>query len=188
MSALRISDWAPRARAVPRDVPRSWYVGLVRPGQGRKAIYELHGRDYDAYQPTETVWFRPSPNRKIKQWRPLFGSYLFIGLAEEQGFGDIHAVEAVHRLLVTGSSEPAEIPYEPIDALRQAEIRGEFDKTRRGFVEYRPGQKVRVTQEGGFEGLVGEIKRAKGDQRWQLFLDCLNIPLTMREADIEPLI
>lgn len=179
-------DW-PQQRAVPSQVERRWYVATARPGKGRDAVYELHARDYDAYQPTETVWYRPGNGRsKIKRWQPLFGRYLFVGVAEGQGFHQIHAVEAVQGLLVDEKGAPAPIDFSHIDKLRQAETLGAFDKTNSSTLDIKIGGMVTI-QSGEFEGLVAEVRKAKGEKRWLVFLKELRFPLNVEESELEPI-
>jgi transcription antitermination factor NusG len=180
-------EWMPRVhpRAVPSEVARHWYVGTVLAGTGVKVVEELHARDYEAYEPRTRSWDRRGRGTRFEVSRPLFTGYLFVGVADGQGFGQLHEIAGMGALLKSTGS-PREIPFEPIDLLRQAEIRGEFDFTRKSAIDYRPGHKVRVSAKGSYEGLIGEIRRAKGERRWQIFLECMSIPLTLSEDDIEP--
>jgi transcription antitermination factor NusG len=182
-------DWEdhswPSARPVPSQVERLWYVATAKPSQGKRAVYALHERDYDAYMPTETVWYRPGHGRsKVKQWRPLFGRYLFIGVAEGQGFHELHLIDALQGLLVDSKRAPAVIDFTHVDTLRTAETLGAFDKTNASTLDLRPGRKV-VVLKPAYEGMIGQIARAKGDRRWQVFLDCMSIPINVEECELE---
>lgn len=127
-----------------------WHVAVTAPR------HELKARDailadlkLDAYVPIERVRGKRS-HEPIS--RPLMPRYLFVAVDPyRQSWGDVLAVKGVTDILKTSHDVPGYVSPAIIEAMRKAEMVGNFDYTRRDSNAFKVDEEVRVS-DGPFAG------------------------------------
>jgi len=149
----------------------TWYI--IRSASQREARAEasLVEAGFSAYLPRMARWrwgARSKQKRRIEG--PLFPGYLFVEVPPPERFDVVRSADGVHAFLTRGG-QPASISTRVVEALRQAEAAGRFDKTR-GHLEdgaYRPGQGVAITK-GHFADWPARVIAMDGPTRVRVLL------------------
>jgi transcriptional antiterminator RfaH len=149
-----------------------WYILRTATRQEKRACASLKELEVDHYLPCETV------ERKINRElypieRPLFPGYLFAQIEDRDFHAAVHAngVHAPVRVtMVAGERLPATVPAAFVEALQDAQARGDFDRTKREPEKpIETGESVIIT-EGPFAGLIGAFLELRGDDRMALLI------------------
>lgn len=146
-----------------------WYVVQTKPRSETHAIENLERQGYTSYCPYITQ------RKRIRQrWQqitePLFPRYLFVQLKE--GIDDFAPIRSTIGVigLVRFAGQPANIPDEVIEHIRQQEsqLRAPQDKK----PGWQPGIRLEVI-DGPFAGLQGIYQKTQGEERVLLLLELL---------------
>lgn len=148
----------------------SWYAIHTRPQAELKALENLLRQGYHAYLPRHRA--RISHARRVQiMLRPLFPRYLFAGLDRAaMRWRPILSTLGVSDIVRAGD-EPALVPPEIIEGLREHENSGTFDRVE----PHRPlqlGDLVRINA-GGFEQMIGRLVELRDQDRVVVLLDLL---------------
>ena len=137
-----------------------WYVAATKPKCEVRISAGLLEASIEHYVPMERVW-RRGRRYKTERTQPLLPGYVFV---RTDRLDLVCGIDGVTRIVGFPDAEPmSERHVAALEAIRQAEDAGLFDKTRKGAA-FRVGERVRVTQ-GPFMGLIAEITRFKGQRR-----------------------
>lgn len=116
---------------------RKWFVVYTNPKCEAKAAEGMRAKSFDAYVPISAEWRWPSPiakKRGAKRSRvekPLLTRYVFVRMPvfdRRAPFGAVRAIDGVREFVGTPDG-PLVILDGLIEALRDREAIGEFDKT-----------------------------------------------------------
>ena len=83
----------------------------------------------------------------------------------------IYQIDGVRGLVLCGQGIPAEIPAPFVYDVQSRQAAGEFDHTPAVKCTYRPGDKAKVTLEGPYRDLIGEVITATDAGRVELMLN-----------------
>jgi len=157
----------PRALRTPVVSP-TWYVVLTNPKCEERARAGLDALGYATFLPKETVWARvpkhrqkPGQPKKVKIERPLFPGYLFFGLDKGvHPFEPVRLTDGVYSIM-QNNGEYVPMPEGAIDRMREAEERGEHDRTMKLAEKMAEliGRQITVP-EGHLAGFVATIRKA----------------------------
>ncbi len=147
-----------------------WYAVYTRPHAETKALDHLLRQGYCAYLPRFRTQITHARRRQVVL-RPLFPRYLFAGV----GGGTMrwHPIRSTFGVtdLVRAGDEPATVPSEVVEAIREREQAGGFDRL--GLQRsLRLGELVRVTA-GALEDLVGRLVELRDQDRVVVLLELL---------------
>jgi transcription antitermination factor NusG len=141
---------------------------LTNPKCEERARAGLDALGYATFLPMETIWARvpkhrqkPGKPKKVKVTRPLFPGYLFFGLDKGvHPFEPVRLTDGVYSI-VMNNREYVPMPEGAIDRLREAEDRGDHDKTIKAAERLAEliGKQVTVP-EGHLAGFVATVKKA----------------------------
>jgi transcriptional antiterminator RfaH len=155
-----------------------WYLVHTKPRQEKCALENLERQGYQCYLPM-------IPSEKIRQGaltvsdEPLFPRYLFIRLgsgASAPSWAPIRSTKGVSRL-VTFGAQPAKVPDDLVDALREQEAAAQQVPVRL----FKPGDRVRLT-ESPFAGLEGIYQMAEGERRVMVLIELMSRPVHVSVA------
>jgi transcriptional antiterminator RfaH len=148
----------------------SWYAVYTRPQAEAKALANLIRQGYQVYLPRCRVRISHARRREVVL-RPLFPRYLFAGLDRARmPWWPIRSTFGVAGLVQVGK-EPAPVPEELVNSLRDSEAAGLFDRLL-AHPPMRLGDLVRVT-EGAFQDMVGRLIELRDQDRVVVLLDLL---------------
>lgn len=146
---------------------RAWYLIYTKPRQETLAAENLDRQGFHTFLPLVAVKWRPSA-RCYRTTEPLFPRYLFIHLdANTDDWSPIRSTIGVHHLVRFGD-QPARVPGEMIEALRQQCEDGVYHKINQAVL--RVGDKVRILQ-GIAKGYEGIVMARSGRDRVELLLN-----------------
>lgn len=180
-----------------------WFVANIPNGTARARALtgKLHGDGYPAYLPSIVVTTHyPKWTKCVRL--PLFSGYLFVA------FDPVHpvdcrdyALDGMSGLLTKAGMDgvPCMIPTSAIEALRVAEDGGLLSRVSgtplhstiegtRGEMAKRglqAGDRVRMTPDGLFSGMAGELMAAHPDMRISLLLDILGRKVPVKDVPID---
>jgi len=147
-----------------------WYAVHTRPCAEAKAVENLRRQGYPTYLPRHRRWVRHARRRAIVL-RPLFPSYLFVGIDRAvMSWRPVLSTIGVAGM-VRGGDEPIPVPGAIIDLLRQRECDGAFDELTPAS-RLKPGDPVRMN-DGPLATLVGRLAAAGEDERVVILFDFL---------------
>lgn len=146
----------------------TWNIAISAPGRELKAWAGLKERGFTAYLPMETRW---KSGKKVRERTdfPLFTGYLFVGIAPWQSHMEVRAIDGVRGFVMSGLS-PARVDPLFVYDMQARQTAGEFDRTPPVRCTYRPGQQAKITMDGPYKGLIGDILEADEDGRVKLLL------------------
>ncbi len=98
---------------------QAWYVVHTKPRQETRALENLQNQGFNCFLPTMQV--QKLRNQKVQTiTEPMFSRYLFIQLDDHtQNWGPIRSTLGVSKLVSFGP-QPAKVPAELIELLREA--------------------------------------------------------------------
>lgn len=149
-----------------------WYAAQTNPRCETKAEKGLREHGFTVFLPVETKWKRSTRTKKRERVNtPLFTGYLFVGLCPGQSLYHVRQIDGVRGLVSCGLGVPAEINARFVYDLQSRQLAGEFDHTPAVKCTYRPGDKAKVTLEGPYRDLIGEVITATDAGRVELMLN-----------------
>ena len=166
---------------------RGWYLVYTKPKQENLALDNLRRQGYVSYLPlARSVKRRGGARRTLVE--PLFRRYLFIELTRgRDDWGPIRSTYGVSGLVSFGN-EPARIPTELVEAIRQRESVDGYVEL--GADEPKLGAEVRIT-EGVMHGYRGRLLSKNSQERVMVLLEVANkmvrvqLPLAAVQAVVE---
>lgn len=185
-----------------------WYAVQTNPCCERKAEAGLREHGFTVFLPVETKWKRSRAKQRERVNTPLFTGYLFVGLCPWQSLYHVRQIDGVRGLVTNGDGEPVEFGMRPlinpktgrmilgedgkpikghlVYDLQARQAAGEFDHTPAVKCTYRPGDKAKVTLEGPYRDLIGEVITATDAGRVELMLNAaLNWKTTIDSDHLE---
>lgn len=186
-----------------------WFAVQTNPLCERKAASGLREHGFTVFLPVETKWKRSTRTKKRERVdHPLFTGYLFVGLGPWQSLYHVRQIDGVRGLVSRGDGVPVEFGWRPIldpktgrmilgedgkpikgHLVYDLQVRqeaGEFDHTPAVKCTYRPGDKAKVTLEGPYRDLIGEVLSATDAGRVELMLNAaLNWKTTLDSDHLE---
>lgn len=151
---------------------KHWYALYTKPRWEKKVAVLLDKNGFEAYCPMNTI-IKHWGNRRVKVSEPLFKSYVFIKVCDEQKW----AVKSIDGVLnyVYWLGKPAKIKDVEIEAVRTfVNSYTNINVTSANTVER--SLKVIVT-EGAFQNYSGIVESVLGNQV-KVIIDSLGIKLT----------
>lgn len=133
---------------------KGWFVCYCAPNQQKRAKSGILELGHDVYMPMEK-YRKPVRGKMTTLERPLLGPYLLFSLDPHKDQWP-HDVDGVEYVLSSGS-EPSRVPGIWVDAMRKAELYGEFDRTPNSPQPFQIGETVRIA-EGPFSGFHARIE------------------------------
>lgn len=162
---------------------KKWYAIYVRSRSEKKVITELELAEIDAYLPLITRIKQWSDRRK-KVEEPLFRSYVFVHVCEQELFKTNSVFGVVKFISFEG--KPVVIPDQQILAIKK--YLEEVDDTYTGdFSEFTEGQTVRIKQ-GQMEGLIGRLVSIRNKNRLLIHIEAVGktIAINISRSAVEP--
>jgi transcriptional antiterminator RfaH len=148
----------------------SWYAVYTRPQAEAKALENLLRQGYAAYLPRYRTEISHARCRQTVL-RPVFPRYLFAGVDRAgRRWRPILSTAGVSDLVRAGD-EPMPVAFEIIEALREQESAGVFDRLARRR-SLRLGELVRITA-GAFEDMIGRLVELRDQDRVVVLLEVL---------------
>lgn len=169
----------------PRMSDPRWYVAIAKPGRTVRALDEIASLGICLVCPMERYHERRLGRRYTVE-KPAYGTYILVSV---DNFDDLHHINRLFDIQTIMRDEYGfrSFPDAFVDVVLEIDASGALDRTSGARQPFERGQNVRITQEGGFLGLVGKISKSKGRQRWQVVLDACRIPVTMEDGELEPI-
>ncbi len=151
----------------------AWYVVHTKPRQEARALENLQNQGFNCFLPTMQV--QKLRNQRVQTiTEPMFSRYLFIQLDDQtQNWGPIRSTLGVSKLVSFGP-QPAKVPPEFIDFLREAPV----ETLERMFA---PGDNVQIAS-GPLQGLQGTYVAHDGETRAFVLVELLGQPQKLRMA------
>lgn len=148
----------------------TWFAVATNPRCENRAAQGLRERGFDVYLPEETKWKRSRSKARERVNTPLLTGYLFVGLTPGKSLYDVRLQDGVRGIVCGTNGAPAEIRPTFIYELRARQAAGEFDHTPARRSQFRKGDKAKVTIDGPFKDVIGEVLAADDDGRVKLLL------------------
>lgn len=157
----------------PISLPRGlrWYLARTARHHEIAARDCVQALGVETYLPMERHIARHG-RRLMAVELPLFRQYLFVRMdLNRDPWWDVRRAQWMEDI-VSSQQIPTRIPDMQIDALREAEINGAYDSTRKQPKSpiFPNGSKVKITG-GPFQGFVAKVISAAPDQRVEILLD-----------------
>ena len=158
---------------IPDTHTSAWYVVHTKPRQETRALENLQNQGFTCFLPTLQV--QKLHNHKVQAiTEPMFSRYLFIQLDDiTQNWAPIRSTLGVSKLVSFGP-QPAKVPVELIDFLKEAPV----EALERMFA---PGDSVQIAT-GPLQGLEGKYIAHDGETRAFVLVDLLGQPQKLRIA------
>jgi transcription antitermination factor NusG len=147
-----------------------WHAIRARPDAEGRALIGIEAAQLTGYLPVELVRKTYRRGHEIG-WRPLFLGYLFARCDPTRDLRRLLEIEGVADVL-RPRGVPAPIADEVIEAIRQAELAGLFDHTRR--LRFCEGEEVELP--AVFGGLIAKIKCTRPRRRLGMLVELTGLP------------
>lgn len=169
-----------------------WYVVMSAPSAQTRVKSGIEGIGHKVYMPLERLRKRERGKLKLIE-RPLLGPYMFFALDPyKQEWSPVLEVDGVLDIL-RNNQMPSRVPEAWINAMRKAEMYGEFDKTPDSPHPFKKGETVRIS-EGPFSGFhalieefIAKLKSSTASKRAKVAVDffgrCMKLELPV--CDLE---
>jgi transcriptional antiterminator RfaH len=147
-----------------------WYAVYTQPHAETKALEHLLRQGYLAYLPRYRTHVSHA-RRRLTVLRPLFPRYLFAGIDRvSMRWRPILSTIGVADVVRAGD-EPSPVPSEIVNAIREREEAGGFDRSNSQH-SLRLGELVRVSA-GAFQDMVGRLVELRDRDRVVVLLELL---------------
>jgi len=158
-----------------------WYAAQTCANHEKRVQEQLRQRTVEAYLPLYPS-VRRWKDRRVRLEMPLFPGYVFVHLALRDRLQVLQTPSVVR--LVGFGGQPAALPEQEIDALRQGLTR---DMRVEPYPYLKVGQRVRV-KTGPLQGLGGILVRKKNVSRFVISLDLImrSVAVEIDVAELEP--
>lgn len=164
----------------------TWFCIRTSTRREKTAEASLRELGFEVYLPCEVRWANQGHERVEKQ-SPLFVGYLFARLPDgaawtAEDLDGAKGGEAVHKVMFYERMEEGQsvivslIRSKAVDAIREAEAEGKFNRTLKdrprpkGENPYKVGDRAKVT-EGPFAGFVAQVVQLNGADRVKLLVN-----------------
>jgi len=149
----------------------AWYVVHTKPRQETRALENLQNQGFECFLPM--IQIERLRNQRVKAVEePMFSRYLFIRLDDTiQNWAPIRSTLGVSKLVSFGH-QPAKVPPELIDLLRESP-QTLFERM------FATGDTVQVAS-GPLRGLEGQYLEYDGERRAFVLIDLLGQPQRLR--------
>jgi len=168
----------------------TWYIVRSATRREKRAEAALKEIGVYAYCPKITRWERIGRRQfRDKRQHALFPGYLFAQIPDGF-FAAVEAADGVSGVLravgASGEYSPYTIRDNDVSALYQAEMAGEFDKTREAEDDGRPkpGEQMRV-KSGGWWGHIATITSLDGPNRVKVLLSLFGRQFETAMEDVQ---
>lgn len=152
---------------------KKWYALYTRARSEKKVLLELNYAGIDAYLPLITH-VRQWSDRKKKVEEPLFRSYIFVHIQEDEFYKTLNLPGAIR--FISFENKAVAIPEKQIEAIRY------FVNDPEGLSENNQllpeGQLVKV-KSGPMEGLIGRLIRYKNKFRLLVLIEAIGQTITL---------
>lgn len=154
-------------------VSSNWYVTRAVPGQYKRALSEFMEAGIEAYCPMVRREIR---HHQTKAWImrefQLFTGYVFAKRSNGVFFEELHRMRYV-RSVLGGVNGPISIPDTEVEAIKEAEARGEFDILRPPpITTLKPDSRVYI-QTGPLAGHYASVVKPKGKKAIKAVVESL---------------
>lgn len=147
----------------------TWYAVMCKPRCEARAELNLINQGYQIFLPRLATQTRRD-GKWIDTLEPLFPRYLFLAMSSErQGLSPVRSTLGVSDLVRVGG-QPATIPEEVIESLRERQDPGTGACAKRSL--FQPGAQVQF-RAGPFAGLDGVFNVDAGEDRVFVLLEFL---------------
>lgn len=162
---------------------KNWYAIYVRSRSEKKVAIEFEHSGIDAYLPIITRLKQWSDRRK-KVEEPLFRSYVFVHISEQEFF----KVKSVFGFVkfISFEGKAVIVPEQQIYAIKKYLSETEIANIE-DFSEFTEGQIVRVKQ-GQMEGLIGRLVSIRNKNRLLIHIEAIGktIAVNIPKSSVEP--
>ncbi len=153
---------------------KKWFAMYVRSKSEKKVALELEFAKIDHYLPIIKVLKTWSDRKKWVE-EPLFRSYVFVYINQQQYFEAINTPNAVKYISFEGKA--VEIPQQQIEAIKY--FLNEKNPMLVNDLELTKGMLVEITV-GSMTGLKGELIEINGKNRVKIRIDVVNKSLVLQ--------
>ncbi len=161
---------------------RTWYAIYTAPRAEKKAHAELVSKGIESYLPLQRTLKLWSDRKKWVE-EPLFRSYLFVNIPQNQYFDVLNTPGVVRYITFEGKAVP--VPEKQIEAIRYylADLSDPFDYLSNELPV--PGTPVEIMR-GPLRGLTGELVHIQGRDKVRIQIDALGqfLNLTISSSDL----
>lgn len=137
----------------------TWHVLTCASRKEASAVHDLTAIGIEAYYPKEAGWKRTAKGRRRIE-HPIIPGYVFFRLNEPEEQQYVDTCDGVTGVLTAGRHENGDrklaIIVGWVEATRDAERRGDFDRTIDRSVKAKVGDLIRITQ-GSFAGYLASV-------------------------------
>ncbi len=156
------------------DLTYKWYAVYTKPRHEKKLSLELTKKGITNYCPLITTVKQWSDRKKTVE-EPLFKSYIFVNVSEEEYYNTLNTTGAVKYVSFGGKASP--MRDEQIEAIKRVlENKIDFTVSSEAF---EIGQKVEVDY-GALQGTKGEIVSYSGNNYLLLRIDNIGYSLLVK--------
>lgn len=158
-------------------VKMQWHLALCKPNQHRIAQRSLERLGCDVFIPKHETQ-RRHRGRVIKEARPIFAGYIFLGMDPSQPiWRKVKSAPGVSQAIETGGRGPATVPAEVVAGLMaRCDADGILQPEDESFAV---GDRIRILS-GPFADFVTSIEKIEPDQRLQVLLSLLGRPTRVK--------
>ena len=162
---------------------KNWYAIYVKSRSEKKAALELTQRGIQNYLPLKKVLKQWSDRKKWVE-EPLFRSYLFVHIDQQEYFDVLQAAGVVK--YITFEGQAVSIPPKQIDAIRYFLEEKDFEETT--FKDWKKGQSVEVVA-GSLTGLTGKLIEFKGKHKLLVEIEAIghSIHIQISKNQLRPI-
>lgn len=153
---------------------KSWYALYVKSRTEKRVASELEALKIDHYLPIQKVLKQWSDRKKWVE-EPLFRSYVFVQVSQQEYFEVLQIVGAVKYISFEGKA--VVIPPQQIEAIKY--FLNEKDPENMDFQKWEKGKKVEIIS-GSMIGLIGELVDVKGKNRVSIQIEAVNRTILLR--------
>ncbi len=156
------------------DSGKKWYAMYVRSKSEKKVALELEYAQIEYYLPIIKV-LRTWSDRKKWVEEPLFKSYIFVHIDQQDYFNAINVPNAVKYIAFEGKA--VAVPPQQIEAIKY--FLNEENPQLFDHIELEKGMKVEITA-GSMIGLTGELIEVHGKNRVKVRIDVVASSITLQ--------
>ncbi|RLC24202.1 MAG: antitermination protein NusG [Deltaproteobacteria bacterium] len=158
--------------------PQSWYAIYTKSRNEKKVYDRLKEAGIEAYLPLQKILKQWSDRKKWVE-EPLFRSYLFVHITQEDYYKALSIIGVVKYITFEGKAVP--VPEQQIQAIKQF-LNNEEDLLLSNE-SFKIGNKVEIFR-GALKGLMGNLVELKGKQKVKIEIESIgqSIVLTIPKS------
>jgi transcription antitermination factor NusG len=163
----------------------NWFAVYTNPRAEKKVNAEFIYQGIESYLPLQRTLRFWSDRRKWVE-EPLFKSYIFVHISENQYFHVLNTTGVVRYVTFEGRAVP--IPEKQIEAIRYFLSETDAPQEKMDLQGFEQGMNVEITR-GPLKGLTGQIVNHPGQQRVRVEIEALGqfLNLTISPRDLRVL-